>query len=219
MFRSNWDTARPSPDFEYWTLTIYGRPFHAVPLSFEMPYRSPATPDRKRPGLDSSAFARRYLRNHYCFLLHRVLRCFTSPGVAPWPYEFRPRFPDITLEGFPHSEIPGSKCVCHSPRLIAAYHVLHRILLPRHSLCALMRLTKNSGLLSTKLHARFYAVVKDQSFAIVDLGLESLSPQPQMANRNMKLRVCPTVFVRPYWWACVESNHGPCPYQGHALTN
>ena len=32
--------------------------------------------------LGSSAFARRYLRNHCCFLFLRVLRCFSSPG---WP--------------------------------------------------------------------------------------------------------------------------------------
>ena len=43
--------------------------------------------------------------------------------------------------GFPHSEIPGSKPVCGSPRLIAAYHVLHRRLLPRHPPCALSSLT------------------------------------------------------------------------------
>jgi hypothetical protein len=42
---------------------------------------------------------------------------------------------------FPHSEIPGSKPACGSPRLIAACHVLHRLLLPRHSPCALSSLT------------------------------------------------------------------------------
>jgi hypothetical protein len=36
-------------------------------------------------------------------------------------------------DGLSHSEIPGSKCVCHSPRHIAAYHVLHRQPIPRHS--------------------------------------------------------------------------------------
>ena len=30
--------------------------------------------------LGSSAFARRYLRNHCCFLFLRLLRCFSSPG-------------------------------------------------------------------------------------------------------------------------------------------
>ena len=43
--------------------------------------------------------------------------------------------------GFPHSEISGSKLMCSSPKLIAAYHVLHRLLMPRHSPCALLRLT------------------------------------------------------------------------------
>ena len=43
--------------------------------------------------------------------------------------------------GFPHSEICGSKLMCSSPQLIAACHVLHRLLMPRHSPCALLRLT------------------------------------------------------------------------------
>ena len=43
--------------------------------------------------------------------------------------------------GFPHSEIPGSKPMCGSPRLIAACHVLHRLSMPRHSPCALISLT------------------------------------------------------------------------------
>ena len=42
---------------------------------------------------------------------------------------------------FPHSEIPGSMDICSSPRLIAACHVLHRLLMPRHSPCALYSLT------------------------------------------------------------------------------
>ena len=33
---------------------------------------------------------------------------------------------------FPHSEISGSKDVCSSPKLIAAYHVLLRLREPRH---------------------------------------------------------------------------------------
>ena len=41
---------------------------------------------------------------------------------------------------FPHSEICGSKLICSSPQLIAACHVLHRLLMPRHSPYALVRL-------------------------------------------------------------------------------
>ncbi len=43
--------------------------------------------------------------------------------------------------GLPHSEIPGSTRVCRSPGLIAAYHVLHRLRMPRHPPCALSNLT------------------------------------------------------------------------------
>ena len=42
--------------------------------------------------------------------------------------------------GFPHSEIHGSKPVRGSPWLIAAYCVLHRLLLPRHPPNALLAL-------------------------------------------------------------------------------
>src|SRR5690349_1399721 len=43
--------------------------------------------------------------------------------------------------GFPHSDIPGSKPACGSPRLIAACHVLRRLLAPRHPPYALSSLT------------------------------------------------------------------------------
>jgi hypothetical protein len=45
--------------------------------------------------------------------------------------------------GFPHSEIPGSKLVRSSPRLIAAYHVLHRLSAPRHPPNALIALDRS----------------------------------------------------------------------------
>lgn len=45
--------------------------------------------------------------------------------------------------GFPHSEIPGSKLVRSSPRLIAAYHVLHRLSAPRHPPNALKALDRS----------------------------------------------------------------------------
>src|SRR5271155_1937643 len=47
----------------------------------------------------------------------------------------------VHLRGFPHSEISGSMPACGSPKLIAACHVLHRLLLPRHPPCALSSLT------------------------------------------------------------------------------
>ena len=66
-------------------------------------------------------------------------------------FQFR-RFPTYTyliqctlhrycLCGLPHSEICGSRDICSSPQLIAACHVLRRLLMPRHSPCALYSLT------------------------------------------------------------------------------
>jgi hypothetical protein len=43
----------------------------------------------------------------------------------------------------PHSEILGSKLVRSSPRLIAAYHVLHRLSAPRHPPNALKALDRS----------------------------------------------------------------------------
>ncbi len=48
---------------------------------------------------------------------------------------------EVCSARFPHSEISGSKCICHSPKLFAAYHVFHRLLVPRHPPCALSSLT------------------------------------------------------------------------------
>ena len=48
---------------------------------------------------------------------------------------------DITPCGLPHSDISGSMLVCSSPKLFAAYHVLLRLLTPRHPSCALSSLT------------------------------------------------------------------------------
>ena len=48
---------------------------------------------------------------------------------------------EVHSSRFPHSEISGSKDICSSPKLFAAYHVFHRLLVPRHPPCALSSLT------------------------------------------------------------------------------
>ena len=51
------------------------------------------------------------------------------------------RTTEVCSARFPHSEICGSLNICFLPQLIAAYHVFHRLPVPRHSPCALVRLT------------------------------------------------------------------------------
>jgi hypothetical protein len=63
------------------------------------------------------------------------------PPLPSPSYVFTRRYGGITRRGFPHSDIPGSKLICSSPRLIAAYRVLHRLPAPRHSPYALSSLS------------------------------------------------------------------------------
>ena len=88
------------------------------------------------------------------------------PPLPSLAYVFSERYSGMSQSGFPHSEIPGSKPACGSPRLIAACHVLHRLLAPRHSPYALSSLTKCSLHLTAcdvvkKLPIAEYSVVKN----------------------------------------------------------
>ena len=53
------------------------------------------------------------------------------------------RILEVCSSGFPHSDISGSKDICSSPKLFAAYHVFHRLLVPRHPPCALSSITNS----------------------------------------------------------------------------
>jgi hypothetical protein len=63
---------------------------------------------------------------------------FQFPPFAPWLLCIQSLVLKVCLSGFPHSEISGSKAICASPKLIAAYRVLHRRQMPRHPPCALV---------------------------------------------------------------------------------
>ena len=69
-----------------------------------------------------------------------LIRLFDSP-YDDWAYP----------AGFPHSEIHGSTSAFDSPWLIADCCVLRRLLVPRHSPCALCSLTIFESLVLLKL--------------------------------------------------------------------
>ena len=131
---------RVSLDFGYGDITLYVGTFQFLHLSIEIPRRGPTTP-RTSPRFGLIRFRSPLLTESILFLFLRLLRCFTSPGIAclslTYITGFRKERHLIKGVRLPHSEISGSKRVCRSPKLIAAYHVLHRLLAPRHSLCAL----------------------------------------------------------------------------------
>ena len=129
------------------TITLYGPAFQLVRLehtesssaaptrrNIRSHYPRPATPPgfNTGPGLGSSQFARRYYGNRFYFLFLQVLRWFNSLSSIPHGYVFTSRMTFLTNVRFSHSEISGSKLACSSPKLIAAGHVFHQSLAPRH---------------------------------------------------------------------------------------
>src|SRR5262245_45673050 len=60
----------------------------------------------------------------------------------------------LPVPGFPIRKSPDQSLLSGSPKLIAASHVLHRLLAPRHPPCALNRLNSNSRALM-RLHSPF----------------------------------------------------------------
>ena len=64
--------------------------------------------------------------------VHRV------PFLTLW---IRVKMTEVCSAGFPHSDISGSLDICSSPKLFAAYHVFHRLLVPRHPPYALSSIT------------------------------------------------------------------------------
>ena len=70
----------------------------------------------------------------------------------------------VCRTGFPHSDICGSKVICTSPQLFAAYHVFLRLLVPRHPPCALFCLISSSS---------------------APLFLGSCKQQPRLASRRL----------------------------------
>ena len=79
--RPTQDTTINNFSYLYRTITLYRLPFQVVPvqLASNIVVLQPQN-CLNNSGLGSYAFARHYSRNHYCFLLLRLLRCFSSAG-------------------------------------------------------------------------------------------------------------------------------------------
>ena len=109
--------------------------------SFVTPYRVSYNPKRQASWFGLFPFRSPLLRESNFFLFLQVLRCFSSLGVPRMRYVFTQTYCSIKNSGFPHSEISGSKLTYSSPKHIGVSTVLHRLLVPRHSPCALINLT------------------------------------------------------------------------------
>ena len=121
--------------FAYGSVTLFGSAVRPIPLRprFLTPRVIPMRP--YNPGLLRFGLLRvrsPLLAESLLISFPRLLRWFTSPGVAPPDYFIHPRGRGISSPGLPHSGIPGSKDVCSSPGLFAACRALPRQYAPRH---------------------------------------------------------------------------------------
>ena len=97
-------------------------------------HRGPTTPVLPRQGRFGLFPVRSpLLGESLLFSFPAGTKMFQFPALAPQLDEVL----SLQDNGLSHSEIHGSRVICTSPELIAAYHVLHRLREPRHPPCAL----------------------------------------------------------------------------------
>ena len=131
---------------------------------------------------------------------------------------------------FPHSEISGSMLICSSPKLIAAYHVFHRLPVPRHSPCALVRLTfqtffKNiwyplDSLLPTKIIVTLpFEIVIFLKRTYYNLCFAVIIQFSRYVLVMFLRTQFPAILIFITWWAKMDSNHRPHDYQSCALAS
>ena len=114
----------------------------------------------------------------------------------------------MSLSGLPHSEILGSKPVCGSPKLFAAYHVLHRLLAPRHSPYALSSLTIRNSRLTPIAGSRLAG---------------SRVRTCRTANRELRIAACDSplhtacVLTPPALAGAVDCGRKKLPFAGYSV--
>ena len=165
-----------------------------------------------------------------------------------YAYLIQRRLTEYCSAGFPHSVISGSTRMCRSPELIAACHDLLRLLMPRHSPCALSSLTS-----APQLPPRRFSVLAVENYAGFtegsSLSVLSFYPFSSTTSRFVssfcrllhisgiflvvqfsrcgawspsETRYKPSIprgLVSAFWWAKVDSNHRPHDYQSCALAS
>ena len=111
-----------------------------------------------------------------------------------YAYLIQRRLTEYCSAGFPHSVICGSKLMCSSPQLIAACHDLHRLLMPRHSPCALISLTF--------VGADFISLASPLRRKLA----HSIAPPPQFEPASLGFKLVPAGSLRimqaSVWFHC-----------------
>ena len=125
--------------FIYGTITPYGPTFQLCSVNHDFSLCSVRNPRNKFLVWALSFSLAATKKIDFSFSSSRYLDV-----SVPWVYLHKAMYSLYDTWGFPcefpHSEIFGSLTMCVYPKLIAAYRVLHRLLMPRHSPYALCSL-------------------------------------------------------------------------------
>ena len=213
-------SCRCAHTFTYGAFTLSGRPSQAVLLVLTL------TCAVRNPSMHARWFGlfrfRSPLLPESMFLGYLDVSVRRVPRITLWIHVM---LPEGFSGRFPHSEISGSMDICSSPKLFAAYHVFHRLLVPRHPPCALFCLTLR------RIALRLPGLLHFHTFALpwrISLKSSSLYPYMPAFAGPYGLGCLDICFVRyavfkvradlPVQWAQVDSNHRPHAYQACALT-
>ena len=134
-------SCRVSSDFGYGALTLSGRLFQSrSPVITESLLQSEPRDARITVWALSISLAATLEIDKFSFSSSGYLDV-SVPRVPHVQLCIHCTLTEVSSAGFPHSDISGSLDMCSSPKLFAAYHVFHRLLVPRHPPCALTTLT------------------------------------------------------------------------------
>ena len=105
---------------------------------------------------------------------------------------------EVSSSGSPHSDISGSLGICPSPKLFAAYHVFHRLLVPRHPPYALISMT--NSLPAYGIGRRYTCIALHALAVVFSVGFLQRSSRisimlltlPRMSQTD--LSVCPSLL-------------------------
>ena len=140
MPRRTQDTARVLVDFVYRACTFCGRAFNPVRLSTNNHFpRSYNPAPNVRFGL--LRFRSPLLSESLLFSSPPGTKMFQFPGLSSHILCIQSWISKLfNLDGFPHSDTPGSLSVYDSPRRFAVFCVLLLLYMPRHPPYALLHL-------------------------------------------------------------------------------
>ena len=135
--------ARVQSAFAYVAITLCGRFFQSVHLAIGLVtlLTRSYNPHVQAHGFGLFRFRSPLLSESRLLSVPPGTEMVHFPGLARTRLWIQRAVSRFYREGFPHSEIPGSKGASPSPRLIAGSRVLRRRLAPRHPPYALCSLT------------------------------------------------------------------------------